>query len=98
MTAWEVLGTVLLIGLKSVLLLVALLVFIAYALLADRKIWAAVQMRRGPNVVGVFGLLQPFADGNPLLDLLPFGAEYDLCVVLGLVGAIVAALRWRPVD
>jgi hypothetical protein len=42
--------------------------------------------------------LQPFADGNPLLDLLPFGAEYDLCVVLGLVGAIVAVLRWRPVD
>jgi NADH-quinone oxidoreductase subunit H len=43
---------------KSLLLLVCLLVFIAYILLADRKIWAAVQLRRGPNVVGPFGLFQ----------------------------------------
>ena len=42
--------------------LVALLIFTAYILLADRKIWAAVQIRRGPNVVGPFGLLQSFAD------------------------------------
>jgi len=41
---------------------VVLLVLIAYLLLADRKIWAAVQMRRGPNVVGPFGLFQTFAD------------------------------------
>lgn len=41
---------------------VVLLVMIAFFLLADRKIFAAVQMRRGPNVVGVFGLLQSFAD------------------------------------
>ncbi|MCX7314406.1 MAG: NADH-quinone oxidoreductase subunit NuoH [Alphaproteobacteria bacterium] len=47
---------------ESLLLLVLLLVSIAYVLLADRKIWAAVQMRRGPNVVGPFGLLQSFAD------------------------------------
>ncbi len=52
MTSLEILGTVLLIVLKSFVLLSALLVFIAYALLADRKIWAAVQLRRGPNVVG----------------------------------------------
>ena len=36
--------------------------FIAFYLLADRKIWAAVQLRRGPNVVGPFGLMQSFAD------------------------------------
>ncbi|MCB1518741.1 MAG: NADH-quinone oxidoreductase subunit H, partial [Hyphomicrobiaceae bacterium] len=47
---------------KALLLLVALLIFVAYVLLADRKIWAAVQIRRGPNVVGAFGLLQSFAD------------------------------------
>ncbi|MGL5445889.1 MAG: NADH-quinone oxidoreductase subunit H, partial [Rhabdaerophilum sp.] len=47
---------------KSLLLLVALLIFIAYILLADRKIWAAVQLRRGPNVVGPWGLFQSFAD------------------------------------
>ena len=44
------------------LLLVVLLIVIAYVLYADRKIWAAVQMRRGPNVVGPWGLLQSFAD------------------------------------
>src|SRR6188474_1901654 len=47
---------------QSLLLLVLLLVSIAYVLLADRKIWAAVQIRRGPNVVGPWGLLQSFAD------------------------------------
>ncbi|MBN8979698.1 MAG: NADH-quinone oxidoreductase subunit H, partial [Rhizobiales bacterium] len=47
---------------QSVLLLVILLIGIAYIILADRKIWAAVQIRRGPNVVGPWGLLQSFAD------------------------------------
>ena len=47
---------------QSVLLLVILLIAVAYVLLADRKIWAAVQIRRGPNVVGPWGLLQSFAD------------------------------------
>ena len=47
---------------ESVLLLVLLLISIAYVLLADRKIWAAVQIRRGPNVVGPWGLFQSFAD------------------------------------
>jgi NADH-quinone oxidoreductase subunit H len=62
MTFGEALLTILIIAGKSVLMLVALLVFIAYALYADRKIWAAVQLRRGPNVVGPWGLLQSFAD------------------------------------
>jgi NADH-quinone oxidoreductase subunit H len=47
---------------QSLLLLVVLLIMIAYVLYADRKIWAAVQIRRGPNVVGPWGLLQSFAD------------------------------------
>ncbi|MBI1261842.1 MAG: NADH-quinone oxidoreductase subunit NuoH [Rhizobiales bacterium] len=47
---------------QSLALLISLLLFTAYVLLADRKIWAAVQMRRGPNVVGPFGLFQSFAD------------------------------------
>ena len=52
----------LLIALKSFALMAILLVLIAYYLYADRKIWAAVQLRRGPNVVGPWGLLQSFAD------------------------------------
>ena len=47
---------------QSLLLLLGLLFLIAYLLLMDRKVWAAVQLRRGPNVVGPFGLLQSFAD------------------------------------
>src|ERR1700742_1177024 len=47
---------------ESLLLLVVLLIAIAYILLADRKVWAAVQWRKGPNVVGPFGMLQSFAD------------------------------------
>ena len=47
---------------QSLLLLVILLIIVAFLLYADRKVWAAVQMRRGPNVVGPFGLLQSFAD------------------------------------
>ncbi|MFV2093360.1 MAG: NADH-quinone oxidoreductase subunit H, partial [Hyphomicrobiales bacterium] len=53
---------VVIIGAQSLALIVGLLVAIAFLLLADRKIWAAVQMRRGPNVVGPFGLFQSFAD------------------------------------
>ncbi|ODA68514.1 NADH-quinone oxidoreductase subunit H [Methyloligella halotolerans] len=47
---------------QSVAMIVVLLVIIAFLLYADRKVWAAVQMRRGPNVVGPFGLWQSFAD------------------------------------
>ncbi|MFN3482217.1 MAG: NADH-quinone oxidoreductase subunit H, partial [Rhabdaerophilum calidifontis] len=59
-TTWFV--PLLLVVLKSLALMVGLLIFIAFILLADRKIWAAVQLRRGPNVVGPLGLLQSFAD------------------------------------
>ncbi len=47
---------------QSLLLLIILLIVVAYVLWADRKIWAAVQIRRGPNVVGPWGLFQSFAD------------------------------------
>ncbi|MGZ9810575.1 NADH-quinone oxidoreductase subunit NuoH [Pseudoroseicyclus sp. H15] len=55
-------GILLLIIGQCLLILVPLLVALAFLLYADRKIWAAVQIRRGPNVVGPFGLLQSFAD------------------------------------
>jgi len=69
--------TALILG-QSLLTLVALLLFIAYILLADRKIWAAVQLRRGPNVVGAFGLLQSFADFIKFVlkePIIPAGAD-----------------------
>ena len=58
----DYLWPLLIIAIQSVALLVILLISIAFILLADRKIWAAVQLRRGPNVVGAWGLLQSFAD------------------------------------
>ena len=67
---------------ESLLLLVLLLVSIAYVLLADRKIWAAVQIRRGPNVVGPWGLLQSFADMATVLSRVwsPTGGGPATCV------------------
>ncbi len=58
----DMLLALILTAIKSVVLLVVLLICVAFILLADRKIWAAVQLRRGPNVVGPFGLFQSFAD------------------------------------
>ncbi len=100
MTVWEVLGTVLLIGLKSVALLVALLVFIAYALLADRKIWAAVQLRRGPNVVGPWGLFQSFADLLKFVlkePVIPAGANKSLFLLAPLIFATLALAAWAVI-
>uniref|UniRef100_UPI001953EA1A NADH-quinone oxidoreductase subunit H n=1 Tax=Enterobacter hormaechei TaxID=158836 RepID=UPI001953EA1A len=100
MTFLEVLGTVLLIALKSFVLLAALLVFIAFALLADRKIWAAVQLRRGPNVVGPFGLFQSFADLLKFVlkePVIPAGANKGLFLLAPLVFAMLALAGWAGI-
>ncbi len=84
----------------ALLLLVCLLVFTAFILLADRKIWAAVQIRRGPNVVGPFGLLQSFAD---LLKfafkevVIPAGADKILFIAAPLISATLALSAWAVV-
>ena len=76
---------------------VVLLVLIAYLLLADRKIWAAVQMRRGPNVVGAFGLLQTFADLFKFLFkevVIPAGANKVIFMLAPLVTVTLAFAGW----
>ena len=100
MTPLEILGTVLLIVLKSFVLLAALLVFIAYALLADRKIWAAEQLRRGPNVVGPFGLFQSFADLLKFVlkePVIPAGANKAIYLLAPLVFAMLALSSWAVI-
>src|SRR6202521_2002426 len=85
---------------ESLLLLVALLIFVAYILYADRKIWAAVQMRRGPNVVGPFGLLQPFADLLKFVvkePIVPAGANKGIFLLAPLVTAMLALSAWAVV-
>src|SRR5690554_3481654 len=82
---------------KALLLLVTLLIFTAYVLLADRKIWAAVQIRRGPNVVGAFGLFQSFADLLKFVftePVIPAGADKPVFILAPLVSVLLALSTW----
>jgi NADH-quinone oxidoreductase subunit H len=86
--------------LKSVVLLVVLLVFIAYVLYADRKIWAAVQLRRGPNVVGPWGLFQSFADMLKFVfkePVIPDGANKGLFLLAPFVMGLLSLAAWAVI-
>jgi NADH-quinone oxidoreductase subunit H len=88
---------------ESLLLLVILLITVAYVLLADRKIWAAVQIRRGPNVVGPWGLFQSFADLLKFVlkePVIPAGANKGVFLLAPLVTCVLALAAWAviPVD
>src|SRR5271155_5455356 len=85
---------------ESVLLLVVLLIAIAYILLADRKIWAAVQIRRGPNVVGPWGLFQSFADLLKFVlkePVIPAGANKGVFLLAPLVTCTLALAAWAVI-
>jgi NADH-quinone oxidoreductase subunit H len=85
---------------QSVLVLVVLLVVTAYVLLADRKIWAAVQIRRGPNVVGPWGLLQSFADLLKFVvkePIIPAGANKGVFLLAPIVTAVLALSAWAVI-
>jgi NADH-quinone oxidoreductase subunit H len=85
---------------QSVMMLVILLIAIAYVLLADRKIWAAVQIRRGPNVVGPWGLLQSFADLLKFVlkePTIPSGANKGVFLLAPLVTCVLALAAWAVI-
>src|SRR6202023_4254454 len=85
---------------QSVLLLVVLLIAIAYVIYADRKIWAAVQLRRGPNVVGPWGLLQSFADFLKFIlkePVIPAGANKGVFILAPLVTCTLALAAWAVI-
>ena len=85
---------------KSLLLITALLIFVAYILLADRKIWAAVQLRRGPNVVGPWGLLQSFADLLKFAvkePIIPADADKVIFLLAPIVTAMLALSAWAVI-
>src|SRR5690606_5007013 len=91
---------VLIILLKSVVLIVILLVGVAYLLYADRKIWAAVQLRRGPNVVGPWGTLQAFADLLKFVfkePVIPSGANKGVFLLAPVVSAVLASSAWAVI-
>jgi len=93
--AWTI-SQVVLIGVFEVVLLVS----IAFWILADRKIWAAVQMRRGPNVVGAFGLLQTFADAMKFMfkePMIPAGANKVIFILAPMITTTLAIAGWAVV-
>ncbi|WP_193178458.1 NADH-quinone oxidoreductase subunit NuoH [Oricola nitratireducens] len=90
----------LIILLQTLVLLVALLVFTAFILYADRKIWAAVQSRRGPNVVGPWGLLQSFADLLKFVlkePIVPSGSNKGIFLLAPFVSATLALAAWAVI-
>jgi NADH-quinone oxidoreductase subunit H len=89
-----------LILLQSVVLLSFLLTAIAFLLYGDRKVWAAVQMRRGPNVVGPWGLMQSFADLLKFVFkevVIPAGANKGVYLLAPLVTATLALSAWAVI-
>ena len=85
---------------ESVLLLVILLITVAYVIYADRKIWAAVQIRRGPNVVGPWGLFQSFADLIKFVlkePVIPAGANKGVFLLAPLITCTLALAAWAVI-
>jgi NADH-quinone oxidoreductase subunit H len=93
-------GLGLLILAQCLLIVVPLLVALAFLLYADRKIWAAVQMRRGPNVVGAFGLLQSFADFLKYITkevVIPAGADRFVFLLAPILSFVLATITWAVI-
>jgi NADH-quinone oxidoreductase subunit H len=85
---------------QSLALLVTLLIIVAFLLYADRKVWAAVQLRRGPNVVGPWGLWQSFADLLKFVlkePVIPAGANKGIFLMAPLVTAGLALSAWAVI-
>jgi NADH-quinone oxidoreductase subunit H len=85
---------------KIVLIVVPLLIGLAYLTLAERKTLASMQLRKGPNVVGVYGLLQPLADGVKLFSketILPTHSNLAVFVIAPVLGLILALVSWAVV-
>src|SRR5690606_36304645 len=82
------------------LVTVGILISLAFLLLADRKIWAGVQLRKGPNVVGPFGLLQSFADFFKFVlkeIVVPAGADKVVFLLAPLITFVLAFIAWAVV-
>jgi NADH-quinone oxidoreductase subunit H len=81
----------------SILLIVGVLIAVAYFTLLDRKVMAAMQRRRGPNIVGFWGLLQPLADGLKLLvkeSIIPINSNTFLFVLAPILTFILSLVSW----
>jgi len=93
-------GVFLIVLAQSLLMTIFLLLSAYFLIYADRKVWAAVQMRRGPNVVGVFGLLQSGADMLKLVFkevIIPAGADKPVFILAPLISFTLAILAWAVI-
>ena len=100
MSFWDTVGHVLLVLAEALALLVPLLIGVAYLTYAERKVLAAIQMRRGPNVVGPFGLGQPFADALKMImkeTVIPSGANRALFLLAPMLTFGLAMLAWAVI-
>ncbi|UYV35965.1 NADH-quinone oxidoreductase subunit NuoH [Rhodobacteraceae bacterium D3-12] len=94
------LGILLVIVGQILLVTVPLLVSLAFIMYGERKIWAAVQMRRGPNVVGIFGLAQSFADFIKYMVkeiVVPAGADKAVFFLAPLISVVMALIAWAVI-
>lgn len=85
---------------QTLALLVPVLIAVAYLTWAERKVLGAMQLRRGPNVVGPFGLLQPFADAIKMLmkeTIIPSGASRGLFILAPMLTFVLAMLAWAVI-
>ena len=97
---WVYLWPVLWIVIKILLLVVPLLIGVAYLTYAERKVIGAMHLRRGPNVVGPYGLLQPIADGMKLFfkeTIIPTGANKVVFLVAPMLTFSLALIAWAVI-
>ena len=95
-----ILGLIILTFLEALALIVPLLIGVAYLTYAERKVLAAMQLRKGPNVVGPFGLYQPFADALKMLfkeTIIPMGANRVLFLLAPMITFGLAILAWAVI-
>ena len=94
------LGTTVFLVLMILCIVLPLLLAVAYLTYAERKVMAAMQLRRGPNVVGPFGLLQPIADGVKLIfkeTIIPSGANKVVFIIAPLLTFVLALVAWAVI-
>jgi NADH-quinone oxidoreductase subunit H len=95
-----ILGQIILAALETLAVLVPLLIIVAYATYGERRVMAAMQLRKGPNVVGPFGLWQPFADAVKMVmkeTIVPSGANRVLFLLAPIITFALAMLAWAVV-